>query len=288
VRKRAGAGAQRTLKELGPGPTVGEGLRLSAPPISYISHMKLCALCRCRCMLYVLRACVRGLSSVCCLRRCICMCITHYALRLLLQCTTALATLQASLTCTHLCHLYTWYIHVATATALRLTHALQLQRDDASPRLPPLVLRTLRTDDCATTRPLAVLHTTTLYTLRRRWWEAFQHFYYYICNYSCVLWSVLARPSSTQHTTCAAVPGPRHRSNTTLSISRLLAGQQASRAGHHQGPQLRPWSIWREGRGGGSPRCTSPCSALYIYSMKVHRLQAAAMISLFFCAIDCR
>eukprot|EP00962_Isochrysis_galbana_P012903 scaffold3667_cov110-Isochrysis_galbana.AAC.13 len=41
--------------------------------------------------------------------------------------------------------------------------------------------------------------------------------------------------------------GPRHRLNTTLSISRLMASRRPFRAGHNQGPQTA-WSIvGREG-----------------------------------------
>jgi hypothetical protein len=38
------------------------------------------------------------------------------------------------------------------------------------------------------------------------------------------------RACEREHTTCATVPGPRHRSNTTLSISRLLASRPPARA----------------------------------------------------------
>jgi hypothetical protein len=43
------------------------------------------------------------------------------------------------------------------------------------------------------------------------------------------------RAREREHTTCASVPGPRHRSNTTLSISRLLASSQQP-AGLLRGP----------------------------------------------------
>jgi hypothetical protein len=52
-------------------------------------------------------------------------------------------------------------------------------------------------------------------------------------RYAALFWggrsllrSMLAR--EREHTTCATVPGPRHRSNTTLSISRLLASSRPS------------------------------------------------------------
>jgi hypothetical protein len=51
-----------------------------------------------------------------------------------------------------------------------------------------------------------------------------------------------------EHTTCATVPGSRHRSNTTLSISRLLTSRPPARA-TIKGPSSA-WSIWREGEGG--------------------------------------
>jgi hypothetical protein len=65
-----------------------------------------------------------------------------------------------------------------------------------------------------------------------------------------LLRSMLAR--EREHTTCATVPGPRHRSNTTLCISRMPASNSQHRSPppppalparrpHHdqQGPQLR-------------------------------------------------
>jgi hypothetical protein len=52
--------------------------------------------------------------------------------------------------------------------------------------------------------------------------------------------------------TCATVPGPgpRHRSNTTLNISRLLASrpQRPPARATIKGPSSA-WSIWREGEG---------------------------------------
>jgi hypothetical protein len=61
-----------------------------------------------------------------------------------------------------------------------------------------------------------------------------------------LLLSIRAR--EREHTTCATVSGPRHRSNTTLSISRLLANRPPAQA-TIKGPSSA-WSIWREGEGG--------------------------------------
>jgi hypothetical protein len=66
-----------------------------------------------------------------------------------------------------------------------------------------------------------------------------------------LLRSMLAR-ERREHTTCATVSGPRHRSNTTLSISRLLASSQQVSSGlprgpHHPAPRGSIW-IWREGK----------------------------------------
>jgi hypothetical protein len=46
----------------------------------------------------------------------------------------------------------------------------------------------------------------------------------FFLSYCC--FAVLAR----EHTTCATMPGPRHRSNTTLSTSRLVASRPPARA----------------------------------------------------------
>jgi hypothetical protein len=54
------------------------------------------------------------------------------------------------------------------------------------------------------------------------WWVRGASFF--CCS---LLRSMLAR--EREHKTCATVPGPRHRSNTTLSISRLLASKRVWR-----------------------------------------------------------
>jgi hypothetical protein len=69
--------------------------------------------------------------------------------------------------------------------------------------------------------------------------------------FSLYFWPITAAfyaAREREHTTCATVQGPRHRANTTLSISRLLASRPPARA-TIKGPSSA-WSIWREGEGG--------------------------------------
>jgi hypothetical protein len=61
----------------------------------------------------------------------------------------------------------------------------------------------------------------------------------FLAVYCCFL--ILAR--EREHTTCATLPGPRHRSNTTLSTSRLLASRPPARD-TIKGPSSAR-SIWR-------------------------------------------
>jgi hypothetical protein len=85
-------------------------------------------------------------------------------------------------------------------------------------------------------------------------------FFFFGCS---LLRSMLAR--EREHKTCATVPGPRHRSNTTLSSSRLLASRPPAWA-TIKGPSSA-WSIWRKeegGRGRGGSQLPLYLSMLFL------------------------
>jgi hypothetical protein len=87
-----------------------------------------------------------------------------------------------------------------------------------------------------------------------------------VCCLLSVLCSVLAR----EHTTCVSMPGPQHRSNTTLSTCRLVASRLPARATITRAP-VRVVDLKAEGRGS-----TLAAAALVSKIQRIDRKQTAS------------